>query len=441
MTEYRRRAALVTSDMLATFIYTSGTTGVPKGVMLTHSNVSSNTIDSFQGVNPVAGDLGLSFLPLSHVYERTVDYGYLFHGVPIAYVGKMEQLAAALREVRPTIVAAVPRVFEKVYANIRAHEKTTSGWRHSIDSWAEEVARRSVPWRAYGKSVPLWLKFQWHLANWFVYSKIRDGIGGRVREFISGAAPLAKELLEFFWSVDIRVYQGYGLTETSPIVSSSNPQSNRIGAAGRPIPNVDVRIAEDGEILVKGPCVMQGYYNKPAETNEVLSADGWLRTGDVGHLDADGFLYITDRKKDLIKTAAGKFVAPQPIENCLKTSPFISSAVVLGDRQRFIIALIVPNFAAVEKKAREAGITFASPAEMSAHPWVHELIHGEIKRLTEHLAQYESIKRFALLDHDFSFEGGDLTYSMKIKRHVVADHYRDLIAGLYSENEQAGPLP
>ncbi|MCL5288954.1 MAG: long-chain fatty acid--CoA ligase [Acidobacteria bacterium] len=439
--EYRRRAAQVKSDDLATFIYTSGTTGVPKGVMLTHTNVVSNTVDSFQTLKPVAGDIGLSFLPLAHVYERTVDYGYLFYGVPIAYVGKIEHLAAALREVRPTIVAAVPRVFEKVYANIKAHEKATSGLRRKVDLWAEDVARRCVPWRAYGESVSPLLKLQWHVANRLVFSKIRRGIGGRVRAFISGAAPLSKELLEFFWSVDIRVYQGYGLTETSPIVSSSSPLANRVGASGKPIANVDVRIAEDGEILVKGPCVMKGYYNLPAETSEVLTADGWLRTGDIGYLDADGFLYVTDRKKDLIKTAAGKFVAPQPIENRLRTSPYISGAIVLGDRQRFIIALIVPNFAAVGAKAREVGLRFTGPAETAAHPWVRELIRGEVERLTAHLAQYETIKRFALLDHDFSFEGGDMTYSMKIKRHVIAERYRELIAGLYAEKEEPAPAP
>jgi long-chain acyl-CoA synthetase len=208
---------------------------------------------------------------------------------------------------------------------------------------------------------------------------------------------------------------------------------------GRAIPNVDVRIAEDGEILVRGPCVMRGYYNKPADTREVLSPDGWLRTGDLGHLDADGFLYVTDRKKDLIKTAAGKFVAPQPIENCLKLSPYVSSAVVLGDRQRFIIALIVPNFEAVNAKAGEAALMFRSPAEIAAHPWVRELIRGEIDRLTPHLAQYETIKRFALLSEDFSFESGDLTYSMKVKRHVVAERYRELIGRLYAENEEPRP--
>ncbi|MBI1750899.1 MAG: long-chain fatty acid--CoA ligase [Acidobacteria bacterium] len=439
--EYRRRAAQVNCDQVATIIYTSGTTGVPKGVMLTHSNLTANTIDSFQGLQPVAGDVGLSFLPLAHVYERIVDYGYFFYGVPIAYVGKMEQLAAALREVRPTLAAAVPRVFEKLYAAILASERQVTGWRRRIYEWAMNVARKCVLWRAYGKSVSPWLKLQWHIANRLAYAKVRAGVGGRMRAFISGAAPLSKDMLEFFWSVDLRVYQGYGLTETSPIVSSSNPLVNRVGAVGRPIPNVDVRIAEDGEILVKGPCVMRGYYNKPAETAEVLSSDGWLHTGDIGHLDADGFLYVTDRKKDLIKTAAGKFVAPQPIENGLKTSPFISGAVIVGDRRRFIIALIVPNFDAVEAKGRETGLSFSSPAEIAAHPWVRDLIRGEIERLTSHLAQYETIKRFALLDHDFSFEDGQLTYSMKIKRHVVEQRYHDLIARLYTEEDEPRPLP
>jgi long-chain acyl-CoA synthetase len=437
---YRYRAAQISSDQLATFIYTSGTTGLPKGVMLTHANLSSNTIDSYVGLQANRNDLGLSFLPLAHVYERTVAYGYLFHGVPIAYVEKMDQLAAALVEVRPTIVAAVPRVFEKIHARILAREHEVTGLRRRVYDWAADVARRSVPWRAYGRAVSPLLKVQWHIANRAVFSRIRAGVGGRVRAFISGAAPLAKELLEFFWSVDIRIYQGYGLTETSPIVSTNSPRANRVGSVGKPIANVDVRIAEDGEILVKGPCVMRGYYNQPAETSAALAGDGWVRTGDIGYLDGDGYLYVTDRKKDLLKTAAGKFVAPQPIENRLTTSPYIAGAVLIGDRKRFISALLVPNFSAVEAKAAEIELHFSSPTELAAHPWVRELIRGEIERLTPDLAQYETIKRFALLDHDFSFEDGQLTYSMKVKRHVVEERYAALIACLYSE-EEPRPLP
>jgi len=438
--QYRRQAAQVSPEQVATFIYTSGTTGVPKGVMLTHTNLSSNTIDSIGGLQPEPGDIGISFLPLAHVYERTLDYGYLFTGVPVAYVEKMEHLPAALREVRPTLVAAVPRVFEKMYSNILAREREVTGPKRKIYDWAMGVARQAVPWRAYGQRVSPWVKLQWRLANRLAYSKIRAGVGGRVRAWISGAAPLSKELLEFFWSVDIRIYQGYGLTETSPIVATNTPLSNRVGSVGRPIANVEVRIADDGEILVKGPGVMAGYHNKPADTAEALDSGGWLHTGDVGHLDAEGFLYVTDRKKDLIKTAAGKFVAPQPIENLLRTSPYISNAVLIGDRQRFISALVVPNFANVEARAREAGVALSSPSEMAAHPWVRELLRAEIERLTAHLARYETIKRFAVLDHDFSFEGGELTFSLKVMRHVIARRYAELIAQLYVEVEEPHPL-
>jgi long-chain acyl-CoA synthetase len=437
---FHRRAAEVKPEQLATIIYTSGTTGVPKGVMLTQMNLASNTIDSATDFEYMPNDIALSFLPLAHVYERTVDYGYFYHGVVVAYVESMDQLPAAFREVQPTIAAAVPRVFEKMYANILARERQVTGFRRKIYGWAMRVAKASIPWRGYGKRAPLALKLQWHIADRLAYSKIRQALGGRIRALISGSAPLSIELLEFFWSVGVRVYQGYGLTETSPIVSVNTPSANRLGSAGKLIPNVHARIAADGEILIRGPLIMRGYYNKPRETDEVLSADGWLRTGDIGHMDEDGYLYITDRKKDLLKTAAGKYIAPQPIENLLKTSPYIQNAVIIADRQRFVSALIVPDFSSVEAKAAEAGIQFSSPAELAAHPWVRELMGDEIKRLTPHLAQFESIKRFALLDHDFTFEAGQLTYSMKVKRHVIAERYRDLITQLYGPDEELRPV-
>jgi long-chain acyl-CoA synthetase len=438
--EYRRRASEVKPEGLATIIYTSGTTGVPKGVMLTHSNIASNTIDSAVDFDYGPNDIALSFLPLAHVYERTVDYGYFYHCAVIAYVERMDQLPAAFRDVQPTLAAAVPRVFEKIYSNILERERQVSGFRRKIYDWAMKVAKECVPWRGYGKPVPWTLKLQWFIADKVAYAKIRRALGGRVRALISGAAPLSQELLEFFWSVGVRVYQGYGLTETSPIVCVNTPSANRLGSAGRLIPNVQVRIAEDGEILVSGPLIMRGYFNKPVETAEVLSADGWLRTGDIGRLDEDGFLYITDRKKDLIKTAAGKFVAPQPIENLLRTSPYILNAVIIGDRQRFITALVVPKFEMVEAAAAEVGVKFASCADMAAHPWVRELIRKEIERLTTHLAQFESIRRFALLDHDFTFEEGQLTYSMKVKRHVIEERYKNLIAQLYGPDEEQRPV-
>jgi long-chain acyl-CoA synthetase len=427
----------VTSDQLATIIYTSGTTGEPKGVMLTHNNLSSNEETSVEPYRMSPADRAVSFLPLSHVYERVTAYAYLFHGVPIAYVERMEDLPQALLEVHPTLAAAVPRVFEKLYANIMQKGNESTGLKRRIFDWAVRVAKESVRWKAYGEDAPSGLSLRWKIADRIVYAKIRDGIGGRFRAFISGGGPLSRELAEFFWAVGVPVYQGYGLTETSPVVSANYPGANKVGTVGQPIEHVNVRIAEDGEILVQGPCVMKGYYLKPADTSAVISAAGWLATGDIGRLDEDGYLYVTDRKKDMFKTAAGKFVAPQPIENMLKASPLILNAVLVGDAHKFIAALIVPNFANVESAARPQGRTFASHAQMAADPWVHELIEREVTQVNLKLAQYETIKRFALLDHDFTFDGGQLTYTLKLKRRVIAERYADIIEELYAETPQA----
>lgn len=431
--EYKLRAARVTPDQLATIIYTSGTTGEPKGVMLTHSNLSSNeqcAAESFR-MNPA--DTAVSFLPLSHVYERGIAYAYLFRGVRMAYVEHMDNLAQALLEIHPTLSAAVPRVFEKTYANILQKGHANTGAKRRLFDWAVRVARDSVRWKAYGEPAKLGLRVRWGIADRVVYSKIRNGVGGRMRAFISGGGPLSRELAEFFWSVGVPVYQGYGLTETSPVVSANSPGANKVGTVGKPIADVSVRIAEDGEILVHGPCVMKGYYLKPEETKAVLSADGWLATGDIGRLDEDGYLSVTDRKKDMFKTAAGKFVAPQPIENQLKTSPLILNAVLIGDRHKFISALIVPNFANVEAAGRQQGRTFASHEQLAADSWVHDLIGGEVERINAKLAQYETIKRFALLDHDFTFDGGQLTFTLKLKRRVIEERYARIIEGLYAE--------
>jgi len=437
--EYRRRELEVKPEQLATLIYTSGTTGEPKGVMLTHANLTSNSIDATSTIGYFPNDVQLSFLPLSHVYERIFDYTALFHGVTIAYLEKIEDAAKALMEVRPTITAAVPRVFEKTYASILEKGHKETGAKRRIFDWALRVAQEAVPWKAHGKPAPAILKLKWSVADRIVYSRIREGIGGRMRVFYSGGAPLAKDLAEFFWAVGVSIYQGYGLTESSPVISTNTPDSNKVGTVGRPIRNVDVKIAEDGEILARGPNIMQGYYNKPEATREALTDDGWLRTGDVGYLDADGYLVITDRKKELLKTAAGKFVAPAPIENKLKTSPFISNAMVVGDKRKFVSVLIVPNFANVEAKARVDGIHFAPPDAICADPWVRELIGGEVERLTANLAQYEKPKRFALIAKDFTFANGELTYTMKLKRRVVEERYRDTIAQLYADVEDPRP--
>ena len=437
---YRLRASQVLPGQLASLIYTSGTTGEPKGVMLTHMNFCSNVHDvglDFS-LDP-SKDVALSFLPLAHVYGRTLDYIYIFQGTPLAYVEAVDAVAQALLEVHPTIIAAVPRFFEKIYARLVEQGSKTSGVKRMIFDWAMRVAEMSAQWRASQGRPKFVVTLQWKLADALVYRKIRMGMGGRLRLVSSGGAPLSKDLAEFFWAIGIPIYQGYGLTETSPIVSSNYPD-NRMGSSGKPIPNVQVRVAEDGEILVKGPCVMQGYYKNPEATREVLSEDGWFRTGDIGYVDRDNYLFITDRKKDLLKTAAGKFVAPQPIENALKTSPYILNAMVLGDRRKFIVALIVPNAATVAAKAADQGIKFASNAELAGHPWVHALIDSEVKRLTAHLAQYETIKRFALLPEDFTFDNGSLTFTLKLKRRVVEEQYAAVIESLFADVAEPRPI-
>ncbi len=437
--EYRRHCADVSAGQLATIIYTSGTTGEPKGVMLNHSNLSSNALDALEQYEFRPSDLSLSFLPLSHVYERVMDYGYLFRGISVAYLERMEDVAQALLEVQPTMTAAVPRFFEKMYANIIEKGHREKGVKRQLFDWSLRAAAKAAPWRVYGKRVSPGTKLQWHCADALVYSKIRAGVGGRIRTFVSGSAPLAPELAEFFWSVNLPVYQGYGLTETSPIVAANLPIANKVGTVGRPIPHVHVRIAEDGEILVKGPCVMQGYYRKPDQTREVFTADGWLCTGDIGRLDEDGYLIITDRKKELLKTAGGKFVAPAPIENLLKASAFISNAMVVGDKRKFVSVLIVPNFAAIEAEARKAGREPPVPSETVSDPWVRDLFSREIERLTASLAQYEKPKRFVLLTQDFSYASGELTYTLKLKRRVIEQRYEDVIDRLYADVEEPKP--
>jgi len=437
---YRLRSSQVLPGQLASLIYTSGTTGEPKGVMLTHTNFCSNVHDvGYDFSLDPATDVALSFLPLAHVYGRTLDYIYIFGGAPLAYVESVDAVAQALLEVHPTITAAVPRFFEKIYARLVEQGSKNIGIKRMIFDWAMRVAELSAQWHISQRHASLIHTLQWKLADALVYRKIRMGMGGRLRLISSGGAPLSKALAEFFWTVGIRIYQGYGLTETSPIVSSNYPD-NRIGSSGKPIPNVQVRAAEDGEILVKGPCVMQGYYKNPEATREVLSEDGWFRTGDIGYVDKDNYLFITDRKKDLIKTAAGKFVAPQPIENALKTSPYILNALVVGDRRKFIVALIVPNPVTIAAKAADQGIKFSTDAELAAHPWVHTLIDAEVKRLTIHLAQYETIKRFALLPEDFTFDNGTLTFTLKLKRRVVEQQYAAVIESLYADVAEPRPI-
>ncbi len=437
---YRLRASQVLPGQLASIIYTSGTTGEPKGVMLTHTNFCSNARDvGADFALRSKEDVAISFLPLAHVYGRTLDYLYLFQAVPIAYVEVVDHLAQALKEIRPTVMAAVPRVFEKIFAKLMEQGSRETGLKRKIFDRAIRTAEKTALWKCGEANVNPFLKLQWSLADKLVYSKIREGTGGRLRIVASGGAPLSKSLAEFFWAVGIPIYQGYGLTETSPIVSSNYPK-NRVGSSGKPIPNCEIRIASDGEIQVRGPMIMQGYFKRPEATREVLDDDGWFSTGDIGYLDKDNYLFITDRKKDLLKTAGGKFVAPQPIENALKTSPYILNAMVIGDKRKFIVALVVPNPTTIAAKVAEQGISFRNNAEMAANPAVRSLLDAEIQRLTIHLAQYETIKRFAILPDDFTFDNGALTFTMKLKRRVVEEQYRDIIESLYADVAEPRPV-
>jgi long-chain acyl-CoA synthetase len=437
---YRLRAAQVLPSQLASIIYTSGTTGEPKGVMLTHTNFSSNVSDTCRDLKLRSeSDVAVSFLPLAHVYGRMLDYVYIFQGCPVAYVDVIENVAQALLEVHPTVLAAVPRFFEKIYVRLMEQGSKTKGLKRKIFNFAMNTARDAAPWRSGEKPGTPLLTLKWALAERLVYRKIRAGTGGRLRVVLSGGAPLSKSLGEFFWAIGIPIYQGYGLTETSPVLTSNYPQ-NRVGSSGRPIANVQIRIADDGEILAKGPCVMQGYYKSPESTRDAFTDDGWFKTGDIGYLGKDNYLFITDRKKDLLKTAAGKFVAPQPIENLLKASPYILNAMVVGDRRKFVVALIVINPVTISAKLAEEGLQFSSNAEAAAHPRTYALIEEEVRRLTSHLAQYESIKRFALLPDDFSFDQGTLTFTMKLKRRVVEMQCHDLIDKLYSDVVEPRPV-
>ncbi len=437
--EYRRRSAEIAENHLATIIYTSGTTGEPKGVMLSHGNLSSNAFDGSRAFDLEASDVALSFLPLAHAYERVMCYAYLFHGVSIAYADQLDTIAQALLEIRPTIAAGVPRFFEKMYANIIERGRQEPPLKRKMFDWALGTAAEAAPWRAHGREVSPGVKLRWGIANAVAYSKIRAGLGGRIRIFSSGGAPLATEVAEFYWTIGVPVYQGYGLTETSPLVSANLPGAKKVGTVGRPIPNVRVRIADDGEILVQGPCVMQGYYNKAAETLETFTPDAWLRTGDIGRLDEDGYLAITDRKKELLKTAAGKLVAPAPIENLLKTSPFISNAIVCGDNRKFPCVLIVPHAGAIEAEAQKNGRDLAPGARVAFDPWVRDLLAREIERLTARLAQHEKPKRFAVLDGDFTYASGELTYTQKLRRGVIVERYHDVIARLYADLDEPRP--
>ncbi len=425
-------AQAVQPDDIASIIYTSGTTGIPKGVMLMHGNFMSNVRAIDEILDFSVEDTTLSFLPLSHVLERMVSFTYLYNGCTIGYAESLETLGENLLEIRPTIMVNVPRILEKIYAKVIDSVLASPPLRRKIFFWALDVGKRCAVYRLKNQALPGGLKFKHRIAHKLVFTKIIAKTGGRVRFFVSGGAALSKDIAEFFYAVGILVLEGYGLTETSPVIAVNTFDRLKFGAVGPPIPGVEVKIADDGEILTKGPHVMLGYYKMEAETRESIR-DGWFYTGDIGHLDEEGYLVITDRKKDIIVTAGGKNVAPQPIENSLKLDPFIESAVLVGDSRKFISALIVPNFEKLIEYASSQGIAHENPADLANNKQIIQFYEDLLDRITPNLASYEKIKKVILMERDFEIEQGEVTPSLKIKRNIVEDKFKDKIDSLYAE--------
>jgi long-chain acyl-CoA synthetase len=433
---YREQALAVRADDVATLIYTSGTTGTPKGVVLTHDNLYSNVMAGAAQIPFEVSDTSLSFLPLSHIFERNGGHFLMMAtGTSIAYAESIDAVPANLLEVRPTLVFSVPRLLEKMYARVLENALAGGAVKKRMFLWARGVADRWATRRLAGETPRGLLAWQYTVARKLVFSKLHARTGGRLRYFVSGGAPLSPEINRFFFAAGLPVLEGYGLTETSPVISVNTPQAFRIGTVGKPLPGVEVLIAPDGEILTRGPHVMKGYYNNPQATAEAIDANGWFHTGDIGEVH-DGFLTITDRKKDMIVTAGGKNIAPQPIENKIKTNKYVSQAVMIGDRRKFPSVLVVPNWNALEKWAQRQDLgAWTSRAELLAMPEIRAKMDAEVLREVAPFAHYERPKKIALLEHDFSIERGELTPKMSVKRKVVDAQYKSVIDDLYAEHE------
>jgi len=427
-------ARLASPQDLATIIYTSGTTGEPKGVMLTHANMVSNLIDSSDHFKFGEKDSALSVLPLSHIFERQAMNMYLHHGMSVYFGEAMEKIGDNLREVHPTVFVGVPRIYEKILARVQERALAKGKLNGALCNWAIEVGKQWAQLNASSQPIPLWLRLRHKLADAPVYAKWRKAMGGRIRIFVSGGASLSNDVALAFAGAGLPIVQGYGLTETSPVITAGRLDDNRIGTAGRPIRNVEVRLAIDGEIETRGPQVMRGYWNKPAETRAVFTEDGWFKTGDIGSLDANGYLTITDRKKELLKTSGGKYIAPQPIEQLIKSSRFVNQVVVIGNDRKFASALIVPDWEQLKAYAKLKGLTLSTQEEFCRHPRIIDLFERQIAARTQNLAQFEKIKRIALLDEELTVEGGELTPTLKVKRRIVDQKYRAVIDRIYAQS-------
>jgi long-chain acyl-CoA synthetase len=432
--DWRASALDVVEDDLATLIYTSGTTGDPKGVMLSHGNITSNVTTCVALFSFTAEDECLSFLPLSHIFERMFGHYCMFHaGVVINYAESVDTVPADMQEIRPHLMASVPRLYEKIYARVLDSVRASSPLRKRIFAWSREVGERWAEATTSRRPVSPALKLQRALADRLVFAKLRARTGGRIRFFISGGAPLSPEIARFFYAAGLPILEGYGLTETSPVMAVNTFQNHRLGTVGKAIPEVEIRIAPDGEIVTRGPNVMCGYFNKPEATAEAIDEEGWFHTGDIGIIDADGYLSITDRKKDLIVTAGGKNIAPQPIEILAKTSKFVCSAVMIGDRRPFPIMLVVPDPAQVKGWAGHQGLPDGDLEQLLDHPDVRQKIEREVRMTLRDLAQFEMPKKLLILPKDFTVEAGELTPTLKVRRRIVEEHNRPAIEALYLE--------
>ena len=432
--EIERVALSVAPGDPCSFIYTSGTTGDPKGVVLSHWNIVSNVLAALEIFDISSRDTALSFLPLSHIFERMAGYyTMLFAGASIAYAESIDTVPQNLQEVHPTVMVSVPRLYEKMYARILDTALAGGFVKKNIFFWAKKTGERWADLRLAHRPVPGGLARSYGIAQRLVFGKLKQRTGGEMRFFISGGAPLAPEIAKFFYAAGLTILEGYGLTETSPVITANTFSAIKLGTVGRTLPGIEVRIAEDGEILTRGPHVMQGYYRNDAATRAAIDADGWFATGDIGELDDEGFLRITDRKKDLLVTAGGKNVAPQPIENMLKQDKFISECVLIGDRRPFIAALIVPNFETLQKYAKRKAIIYTSMKGLINEPRVQDLFSRRVQRYNESLARFEQVRQFRLLDQELTLEAGELTPSLKVRRRRVLEKYADLIATIYPE--------
>ena len=431
--EFDVMVKMARADDLATIIYTSGTTGEPKGVMLTHGNLASNLNVSTDPFGFTDKDSVISFLPLSHVTARHVDYALMCHGARLAYCPKFDLLPPAMKALKPTIFVAVPRVYEKIRQAVEG-KSAASPLKAKILNWALAKGKTHRQETLEGKTPS---GMGWKLANKLVFGKIREAFGGHVRTFISGGAPLGMDTAAWFADAGIRIFEGYGLTETSPVIALNYPKAHRIGTVGKALRNVQCRFAADGELEVKGPSVFAGYWGKEKETAEVFAGDGWFRTGDIGKLDKDGFLSITDRKKELLKTSGGKMIAPQPIENKLKANTLVAQAAMVGDKHKFVCVLISPNFAALEGWAKGQGVAIADRAALVKDPKVVKVYQEIVDKVNAELPGYESMKRMCVVPDEWSVEEGELTPSMKLKRRVVEKKYEKEIAAFYADEATA----